>query len=158
MATSVSYGFVDEAADAGGVSVKALLGTPGVSDTLATRVAAADADGSGVLSLAELVSVFRSEEDAVKDRRIMRRCAVAVPRTLPPRSRMLPHLSPSPADARRIAIAAVVLVVVLCAAMTGLTYAVVSLSKDSRVDTSGVMVVKGSDMPVSTGARRVVGA
>jgi hypothetical protein len=65
MATSVSYGFVDEAADAGGVSVKALLGTPGVSDTLATRVAAADADGSGVLSLAELVSVFRSEEDAV---------------------------------------------------------------------------------------------
>jgi hypothetical protein len=45
----------------------------------------------------------------------------------------------------------VVLVVVLCAAMTGLTYAVVALSKDSRVGDSGVMVVKGSDMPVSTG-------
>ena len=51
----------------------------------------------------------------------------------------------------RIAIAAVVLVAVLCAAMTGLTYAVVALSKDSRVGDSGVMVVKGSDMPVSTG-------
>jgi hypothetical protein len=70
----------------------------------------------------------------------------------------IPHQRPIPADARRIAIAAVVLVVVLCAAMTGLTYAVVALSKDSRVDASGVMVVKGSDVPVSTGARRVVGA
>jgi hypothetical protein len=48
----------------------------------------------------------------------------------------------------------VVLVVVLCAAMTGLTYAVVSLSKDSRVGDSGVMVVKGSDVPVSTGGGR----
>jgi hypothetical protein len=63
-----------EAGDAGGVSVKALLATPGVSDGLAARVAAADADGSGVLSLAELVLVFRSEEDAVKDKRMMRRC------------------------------------------------------------------------------------
>jgi hypothetical protein len=77
MATNVAYGFVDEAADAGGVRVKALLGTPGVSDTLAARVTAADADGSGVLSLAELVSVFRSEEDAVKDKRMMRRCHLA---------------------------------------------------------------------------------
>ena len=77
MATNnVQYGFVDEAADAGGVSVKALLATPGVSDGLAARVTAADADGSGVLSLAELVSVFRSEENAVKEKRTMRRCAV----------------------------------------------------------------------------------
>ena len=65
-----------EAGDAGGVNVKALLATPGVSDGLAARVTAADADGSGVLSLAELVSVFRSEEDAVKAKRMMRRCAV----------------------------------------------------------------------------------
>jgi hypothetical protein len=72
--TNIRHGFVDEAADAGGVSVKALLGTAGVSDNLAARVAAADADGSGVLSLAELVSVFRSEADAVKDKRVMRRC------------------------------------------------------------------------------------
>jgi hypothetical protein len=62
--------------EAGGVSVKALLGTAGVSDALAARVTAADADGSGVLSLAELVSVFRSEDKAVKDKRMMRRCAV----------------------------------------------------------------------------------
>ena len=73
-----------EAADAGGVSVKALLGTAGVSDGLAARVTAADADGSGVLSLAELVSVFRSEEDAVKDKRVMRRCdAVALSKQTP---------------------------------------------------------------------------
>jgi hypothetical protein len=45
----------------------------------------------------------------------------------------------------------VVLVVVLCAAMTGLTYAVVALSKDSRVGDNGVMVVKGTDTPVATG-------
>ena len=76
--TSIRYGFVDEAADAGGVSVKALLATPGVPDGLAARIAVADADGSGVLSLAELVSVFRSEENAVKEKRLMRKC-VAMP-------------------------------------------------------------------------------
>ena len=74
MAAKVQFGFVDEAADAGGVNVKALLGTAGVEGTLAARVTAADADGSGVLSLAELVSVFRSEEDAQKEKRMMRRC------------------------------------------------------------------------------------
>jgi hypothetical protein len=60
---------------------------------------------------------------------------------------------------RRIAIAAAVLVLVLCGAMTGLTYAVVALSKDSSVGDTGVMVVKGSDVPVSTGGgqRRVLG-
>jgi hypothetical protein len=173
MATNIKYGFVNEAADAGGVGVKALLGTPGISGTLAARVAAADADGSGVLSLAELVSVFRSEEDAVKDKKIMRRCAaprrpadalaappmplysrhaLAVPLEAHSPPRLPPSCrDPSTADARRIAIAASVLVVVLCAAMTGLTYAVVSLSKDSRVGDNGVMVVKGSDTPVSTG-------
>jgi hypothetical protein len=51
----------------------------------------------------------------------------------------------------RIAIAASVLAAVLCAAMTGITYAVVALSKESRVGDTGVMVVKGSDTPVSTG-------
>jgi hypothetical protein len=35
--------------------------------------------------------------------------------------------------------------------MTGITYAVVALSKESRVGDGGVMVVKGSDAPVSTG-------
>jgi hypothetical protein len=52
-----------------------------------------------------------------------------------------------------------VLVVVLCAAMTGLTYAVVALSKESRVGDNGVMVVKGSDTPVSTGGscRGIIG-
>jgi hypothetical protein len=80
-----------EAGDAGGVSVKALLGTAGVSDGLAARVAAADADGSGVLSLAELVSVFRSEEDAVKAKRMMRRCGVPRSKhTLARSSRRLP--------------------------------------------------------------------
>jgi hypothetical protein len=44
-----------------------------------------------------------------------------------------------------------VLVAVLCAAMTGLTYAVVALSKESRVGDNGVMVVKGTDTPVATG-------
>jgi hypothetical protein len=35
--------------------------------------------------------------------------------------------------------------------MTGITYAVVALSKESRVGDGGVMVVKGSDTPVATG-------
>jgi hypothetical protein len=36
--------------------------------------------------------------------------------------------------------------------MTGITYAVVALSKESRVGDNGVMVVKGGDTPVATGA------
>ncbi len=104
--TNIRHGFVDEAADAGGVSVKALLGTAGVSDGLAARVTAADADGSGVLSLAELVSVFRSEEDAVKDKRVMRRCdAVAPLSKLPPSSagwrKQRPPPAPMPQDRHR---------------------------------------------------------
>jgi hypothetical protein len=159
MATDIKYD--TEAADAGGVSVKALLGTAGVSDGLAARVTAADADGSGVLSLAELVSVFRSEDKAIKDKRTMRRCG-AVPRSpcrpdheapASSRNQGLPPMPP-----RRIAIAAAVLVAVLCAAMTGITYAVVALSKESRVGANGVMVVKGSDTPVSTGAGGCWGA
>jgi hypothetical protein len=42
--------------------------------------------------------------------------------------------------------------------MTGITYAVVALSKESRVGDSGVMVVKGSDVPVSTGGGGLRGA
>ena len=95
MATNIH---VREAADAGGVSVKALLATAGVSGTLHARIAAADADGSGVLSLAELVSVFRSEEDAVKDKRMMRRCG-AVPLAAHSHPRRAAVTPTSPADA-----------------------------------------------------------
>jgi hypothetical protein len=99
MATNINVGFVAEAADAGGVSVKALLGTAGVSDGLAARVAAADADGSGVLSLAELVSLFRSEENAVKEKRTIRRCSVSrnTPVGLPSRRLLLQPRPPMPA-------------------------------------------------------------
>jgi hypothetical protein len=143
-----------EAGDAGGVNVKALLATPGVSDGLAARVTAADADGSGVLSLAELVSVFRSEEDAVKDKRMMRRCgAVSKPTpTLAPAGccNLNPRRCPQDRHRDRGAGGG--------AAMTGLTWAVVALSKDSKVGDSGVMVVKGGDVPVSTGEWVAAGA
>jgi hypothetical protein len=38
--------------------------------------------------------------------------------------------------------------------MTGITYAVVALSKESRVGANGVMVVKGSDTPVTSDRSR----
>jgi hypothetical protein len=102
-----------EAGDASGVSVKALLGTAGVSEGLAARVAAADADGSGVLSLAELVSVFRSEDKAIKEKKMMRRCVRGPWKQHTRREAPAGCRNQGPPNARRIALAAVVLVVVL---------------------------------------------
>lgn len=39
----------------------------------------------------------------------------------------------------------------LCVATAGLTYGMVVLAKETKVDSSGLMLAKGSDMPVSTG-------
>jgi hypothetical protein len=105
MATDIKYD--TEAADAGGISVKALLGTAGVSEGLAARVTAADADGSGVLSLAELVSVFRSEDKAIKEKNMMRRCAApcspadAAPQPLRGQTTKLPQAPATKASPRR---------------------------------------------------------
>jgi hypothetical protein len=56
------------------ISLSQLVSAPGVDAALAKRIAAADADGSGYVSLGEMVAVFKSEQDAAKERRLLRRC------------------------------------------------------------------------------------
>lgn len=68
----------DEAPDlhsTASVSVEALLGTPGLAPSILKRIKEADHDSSGGLNLQEIVRVFRSEQDAVAERRTLFRCA-----------------------------------------------------------------------------------
>lgn len=55
------------------LSVRELLDTPGVDSALAKRIQEADRDGSGGISVQEVLEVFRSEQVAVSERRMMRR-------------------------------------------------------------------------------------
>ncbi len=57
------------------IPVEAILAVRGVSPALARRIAAADTDASGVLSLDEVVAVFKSEQEATVERRLFRRQA-----------------------------------------------------------------------------------
>lgn len=54
-------------------SVRELLETPGLEPELAKRIQDADRDGSGGLSIQEVLAVFKSEQAAVSERRWMRR-------------------------------------------------------------------------------------
>ncbi len=51
----------------------------------------------------------------------------------------------------RILVGSAIAFVVLCAAIAGLTYGMVVLAKDTRVSSSGVLMTKGSEVPVATG-------
>lgn len=55
------------------VSVAALLQTPGLTTSLSQRIQQADADGSGGLSLQEIVNVFRSEASAKHEKVLLRK-------------------------------------------------------------------------------------
>jgi hypothetical protein len=50
------------------VSIKALLAADGVDSGLASRIRDADRDGSGCLSVNELVKVFQSEQAAQSEK------------------------------------------------------------------------------------------
>ena len=51
----------------GGLDVTALLAAPGLTSTLGDRLQAADANGDGVISASEMLDVFQSEADAIRD-------------------------------------------------------------------------------------------
>lgn len=51
----------------GGLDVTALLAAPGLNSTLRERLQAADANGDGVISASEMLDVFQSEADAIRD-------------------------------------------------------------------------------------------
>ncbi len=55
------------------VSVKALLASKGLSQSIIQRIKEADKDESGGLSVEEIVKVIRSEHDAVKERQTLRK-------------------------------------------------------------------------------------
>jgi hypothetical protein len=104
-----------------GLHVADLLGAPGLTSTLRERLQAADADGDGIISASEMMDVMQREITATRDRKMM--------------VRVLAALS--------------VACVLIIAAVVGLTYAVVQMSKDTSVE-NNVLVGKDGLQPLST--------
>jgi hypothetical protein len=104
-----------------GLHVADLLGAPGLTSTLRERLQAADADGDGFISASEMMDVMQREITATRDRKMM--------------VRVLAALS--------------VACVLIIAAVVGLTYAVVQMSKDTSVE-NNVLVGKDGLQPLST--------
>jgi hypothetical protein len=101
--------------------VAALLAAPGLTSTLGDRLQAADANGDGVISASEMIDVFQSEADAIRDNKMMKRALIALG----------------------------VACLLIIAAVVGLTYAVVEMSKDTSVQ-NNVLVSKDGLQPLST--------
>ena len=104
-----------------GLEVAALFAAPGLSSTLKDRLHAADANGDGVISASEMLDVFQSEADAIRDNKMMKRALIALG----------------------------VACLLIIAAVVGLTYAVVEMSKDTGVE-NNVLVSKDGLQPLST--------
>ena len=104
-----------------GLHVADLLEAPGLTSTLRERLQAADADGDGFISASEMMDVMQREITATRDRKMM--------------VRVLAALS--------------VACVLIIAAVVGLTYAVVEMSKDTSVQ-NNVLVSKDGLQPLST--------
>ncbi len=98
-----------------------LLEAPGLTSTLRERLQAADANGDGIISASEMMDVMQREITATRDRKMM--------------VRVLAALS--------------VACVLVIAAVVGLTYAVVEMSKDTSVE-NNVLVGKDGLQPLST--------
>ena len=105
----------------GGLDVTALLAAPGLTSTLGDRLQAADANGDGVISASEMLDVLQSEADAIRDNKMMKRALIALG----------------------------VACLLIIAAVVGLTYAVVEMSKDTSVQ-NNVLVSKDGLQPLST--------
>ena len=104
-----------------GLNVADLLEAPGLASSLRDRLQAADANGDGVISASEMIDVIQSEITATRDRRVMQRVLVALG----------------------------VACLLIIAAVVGLTYAVVEMSKDTSVE-NNVLVGKDGLQPLST--------
>jgi hypothetical protein len=104
-----------------GLDVAALLAAPGLTSTLGDRLQAADANGDGVISASEMIDVLQSEADAIRDNKMMKRALIALG----------------------------VACLLIIAAVVGLTYAVVEMSKDTSVQ-NNVLVSKDGLQPLST--------
>ena len=108
-----------------GLNVADLLEAPGLTSTLRERLQAADANGDGIISASEMMDVMQREITATRDRKMMVRVLAA------------------------LSVASVLII----AAVVGLTYAVVQMSKDTSVE-NNVLVSKDGLQPLSTATLR----
>ena len=104
-----------------GLNVADLLEAPGLASSLRDRLQAADANGDGVISASEMIDVIQSEITATRDKKVMQRVLIALG----------------------------VACLLIIAAVVGLTYAVVEMSKDTSVE-NNVLVGKDGLQPLST--------
>ena len=104
-----------------GLNVADLLEAPGLASSLRDRLQAADANGDGVISASEMIDVIQSEITATRDKKVMQRVLIALG----------------------------VACLLIIAAVMGLTYAVVEMSKDTSVQ-NNVLVGKDGLQPLST--------
>jgi hypothetical protein len=98
-----------------------ILEAPGLTSSLRERLQAADANGDGFISASEMIDVIQSEITATRDRKMMVRVLIALG----------------------------VACLLVIAAVVGLTYAVVEMSKDTSVE-NNVLVGKDGLQPLST--------
>jgi len=104
-----------------GLNLADLLEAPGLTSTLKQRLQAADANGDGIISASEMIEVIQSEITATRDKKLMSRVLIVLG----------------------------VACLLIIAAVVGLTYAVVDMSKDTSVD-NNVLVSKDGLQPLST--------
>ena len=104
-----------------GLNLADLLEAPGLTSTLKQRLQAADANGDGIISASEMIDVIQSEITATRDKKLMSRVLIVLG----------------------------VACLLIIAAVVGLTYAVVDMSKDTSVD-NNVLVSKDGLQPLST--------
>ena len=112
-----------------GLDVSRLLKSQSLSASMRTNLERADIDNDGIIDVEELVKILESESALRRERKLLRWIVMA------------------------LGIACILIV----AAVVGLTYAVVHLSKDTAVQ-NNVLVSKADSQPLSTGSLQVSSA
>jgi hypothetical protein len=108
-----------------GLDVARLLKSDSLSASMRANLQRADVDNDGIVDVEELLKILESESALRRERKLL----------------------------RRIVIALGVACILIVAAVVGLTYAVVHLSKDTSVQ-NNVLVSKKDSQPLSTGGLR----
>ena len=109
-------------AETAGIPVKQLLAASGVTPSFSKRIQEADTDGNAVLSVGEVYEMFRKEHQLESENRLFRRIIVAL----------------------------AVVLVLLVASLTGMTYGIVYLAKDTKVSASNALVSTSTGQTLRT--------
>ena len=108
--------------DSARISISDILSSNLASPTLAVRVKELDTNEDGALSISELLHALRAEQNLVVQKRLLVRTVIALSVGL----------------------------LLTIAAVVGLTYAIVDLSKETTVDKNNALQGKSSKQPVGT--------